>query len=636
MKQPMTIDTFSQFLFPSNPRFSPDGTQIAFLVQRVSLEANAYLGDLHLYDCTSASHRQLTYRGNVSHFLWTQRGCLLFSVTPDKDAAETSFYLLNPSMGEAVPVFTFPSRSVEDILEMGPDRYLIRAVRSLPEREESAAEYEIIDEFPFWKNGKGFTRGQRSALYLYDAVSQTLSLITDETEDCQAVSVCGNQILYKAYPWTDVCGQYSGIYLKDLSNGRRLCLLPPDTRRTGLISFWEDGRALVATCQDSPYGNSRYLDFYTMDLSNGSMEQLAPYDYACGSTVGTDARLGGGITWKREGDLFYFITTRGSTSCLYTLSRDGSLEEVPTGSGSCDSFDVFQKNVVVCGLFDEKLPELYLNGAPITALNHTSQWTLSRPEPLSFTASDGFRLTGWIMKPVGYERGKQYPAILNIHGGPRTVFGTVFHHEMQVWANAGYFVFYTNPRGSDGFGTEFGYINGLYGTVDYQNLMEFTDYVLAHEPDIDPKRVGVTGGSYGGFMTNWIIGHTDRFRAAVSQRSIASWISFEHMSDIGPMFTKDNQDATTAEHAEKLWFHSPLKYASACKTPTLFIHSDQDYRCCLAEGIQMYTALKINGVPSRMCIIKGENHELSRSGRPKNRIIRMTEILNWMDRYLKA
>ena len=200
-----------------------------------------------------------------------------------------------------MPVFTFPSRSVEDILEMGQDRYLIRATRSLPEKEEPAAEYEIIDEFPFWKNGKGFTRGQRSALYLYDAVSQTLSLITDETEDCQAVSVCGNQILYKAYPWTDVCGQYSGIYLKDLTNGRRLCLLPPDTRRTGLISFWEDGRALVTTCQDSPYGNSRYLDFYTMDLSNGSMEQLAPYDYACGSTVGTDARLGAASHGSRKG-----------------------------------------------------------------------------------------------------------------------------------------------------------------------------------------------------------------------------------------------------------------------------------------------------------------------------------------------
>lgn len=215
------------------------------------------------------------------------------------------------------------------------------------------------------------------------------------------------------------------------------------------------------------------------------------------------------------------------------------------------------------------------------------------------------------------------------------MFGTVFHHEMQMWANAGYFVFFTNPRGSDGFGTEFGDINGRYGTVDYDNLMEFTDYVLDHEPDIDRDRVGVTGGSYGGFMTNWIIGHTDRFKAAASQRSIANWISFEYMSDIGHTFTKNEQAAFASEDVDKLWFHSPIKYIGNCKTPTLFVHSEEDYRCNVAEGMEMFAALKVLGVDTRMLMVKGETHELSRSGRPRNRIVRMREILNWMDKYLK-
>ena len=140
------------------------------------------------------------------------------------------------------------------------------------------------------------------------------------------------------------------------------------------------------------------------------------------------------------------------------------------------------------------------------------------------------------MKPADYEEGVSYPAIFHIHGGPRTVFSDVFHHEMQMWANAGYFVFYCNPRGSDGRGTDFGNINGIYGTVDYQNLMDFTDEVLKRYPQIDTARVGVTGGSYGGFMTNWIVGHTDRFKAAASQRSISNWVSFEHNSDIGHTF----------------------------------------------------------------------------------------------------
>ncbi|MBR4875201.1 MAG: S9 family peptidase, partial [Clostridia bacterium] len=237
--------------------------------------------------------------------------------------------------------------------------------------------------------------------------------------------------------------------------------------------------------------------------------------------------------------------------------------------------------------------------------------------------------------PVGYEPGKKYPAILHIHGGPRTVFGNVFHHEMQMWANAGYFVFFCNPRGSDGRGNEFGYITGKYGTVEYDNLMEFADEMLKKYPDADEKNFGVTGGSYGGFMTNWIIGHTDRFKAAASQRSISNWIAFEHTTDIGYFFTPNQMGTTTREDAEKLWWHSPLKYADKAVTPTLFIHSDEDFRCWMVEGLSMFTALKMHGVDSRLALFKGENHELSRGGKPRNRIRRMEEIVGWMDKYLK-
>ncbi|MBQ7916242.1 MAG: S9 family peptidase, partial [Firmicutes bacterium] len=260
---------------------------------------------------------------------------------------------------------------------------------------------------------------------------------------------------------------------------------------------------------------------------------------------------------------------------------------------------------------------------------------VSVPEFHSYVGQDGFEIHGYALKPVGYQPGIAYPAILHIHGGPRTAFGSVFHHEMQVWANAGYFVFYCNPRGSDGRGNEFGDICGKYGTVEYENLMEFTDEMLAKYPDVDRNRVGVTGGSYGGFMTNWIIGHTDRFKAAVSQRSISNWILFEHSSDIGHTFTRTHQGTITRENVDVMWEHSPLKYADKCTTPTLFIHSDSDYRCWMGEGISMFTALKMHGCEARLVLFKKETHELSRSGRPKSRIRRMEEILGWMDKYLK-
>ena len=205
-----------------------------------------------------------------------------------------------------------------------------------------------------------------------------------------------------------------------------------------------------------------------------------------------------------------------------------------------------------------------------------------------------------------------------------------------MWANAGYFVFYCNPRGSDGKGDAFADVWGHYGTYDYDNLMQFTDVMLKAYPMVDPARVGVTGGSYGGFMTNWIIGHTNRFCAAVSQRSIANWISFEHTTDIGYYFNLMQHKANTRQNASYLWDISPLKYAPNCTTPTLFIHSEEDYRCWMPEGLSMFTALKFQGCPAKLCLFHGENHELSRSGRPNSRMARMREILSWMDQYCKA
>jgi len=196
-------------------------------------------------------------------------------------------------------------------------------------------------------------------------------------------------------------------------------------------------------------------------------------------------------------------------------------------------------------------------------------------------------------------------------------------------------VFFCNPRGSDGRGDEFADIRGKYGTIDYQDLMKFTDLVLEKYPQIDKGRIGVTGGSYGGFMTNWLIGHTDRFQCAVSQRSISNWISKFGTTDIGYYFNADQIQSTPWDNMEKMWFHSPLKYADRAVTPTLFLHSEEDYRCWLAEGLQMFTALKYHGVDARFCLFRGENHELSRSGKPRHRVRRLEEMTNWFETYLK-
>ena len=271
---------------------------------------------------------------------------------------------------------------------------------------------------------------------------------------------------------------------------------------------------------------------------------------------------------------------------------------------------------------------------------------VSVPEPFAFE-SGGDTLTGYLMRPAGYEPGRRYPGVLEIHGGPKGAYGAAFSQEMQCLAAQGYFVFFTNPHGAAGHGVRFSDIRGDYGGQDYADLMALTDAVLARCPDVDPDRLAVMGGSYGGFMTNWVIGHTDRFRCANSQRSIASFMTKSLVSDIG---TWVNMAETTegpaydpaapeglafaGDNPRKLWEQSPLAYADRVKTPTLFLHSDHDYRCPLEEGMQMYTALALRGVPTRLVIFKGEAHGLCRTGKPQNRVRRLREILAWYRRWL--
>ena len=208
------------------------------------------------------------------------------------------------------------------------------------------------------------------------------------------------------------------------------------------------------------------------------------------------------------------------------------------------------------------------------------------------------------MKPAGFDPEKKYPGILTVHGGPRATFGPTFFHESQVFANAGYFVFFTNPLGSDGRGNEFADITGKHGGIDFDCCMALTDEVVKRYPQIDEKRLGIMGGSYGGFMTNWAIGNTTRFAAACSQRSIANWISKCMTTDIGYYFNMDQLAADPWNSPEKMWAHSPLKYADMAKTPTLFIQSDEDYRCWMVEALQMFSALKVHGIESRVCLFE--------------------------------
>ena len=660
-----TADTFTRYQFPSNPRISPDGKYTAFVVQWVDVEKNSYPGDIWVVCNETGSVRRLTAQGDAVSFAWTPDGKIVFPARRGKayDKAKkegrllTPYYIIDPQGGEAVELCALPIEGgAPRILEDG--RWLVTGkvdlnrpdFAAMPEGERKAAlaeyenpNYRVFEELPWWANGQGDVSRRRSALYICDPADASAKKVTGEYFNVVGVAHAYGRVVYTGVDFKDVMPVCEGLYVLDTKTGESRRLIEQDQYYMGEPWLMDENTVIITLNKKDahPYA---HRDIYLVDVESGEVKKLLDYDRYVGySPVNSDARLGGGITAKAENGRLYFVTSEDENCHIRYIDKQGNVSAFLTQPGSADSFDIRDGKIVLCAMRGDKLCEIYAlesDGAE-RCLTHFNDWVgeeyaVSTPQQVRFTASDGFEIQGWVMEPAGYEKGKKYPAILHIHGGPRTAFGTVFHNEMQLWASRGYFVLFCNPRGSDGRGWEFADLLDRFGSVDYQNLMDFTDECLKRYTDIDADRVGVTGGSYGGYMTNWIIGHTDRFKAACAQRSIANWLSFEGTTDIGYTFNLEQHGTSLEENPARLWELSPLKYACNAKTPTLFIHADQDYRCYMVECMQMFTALKMHGVDSRIVLFHGENHELSRSGRPQQRIRRMEEIAGWMDKYLKG
>ena len=656
----LQLNDFLNYQYLSALDFAPNGKHAVFAVSKADLEENKYRSNLWLYKKDSGKLSKLTAMDQEKSAVWLDDETLLFPSLRDealkkateKGEAWTVFYAININGGEAQEFMRIPA-SVGTLIPLGNEKFLLSAKQNNMginlhdyEGAEKAAkekelkhnkDYEVLTEIPFWSNGVGFTNGQRNRLYIYDKSAATMTAITGEWENARYCSNKDGKILFINHEFIGKQGRTGGLYEYDMASGEVSTLIPDGVYNFGMAEYF--GEEILCTASDSStYGINENKNFYL--VKDGKLEQLAVHDFGFGSSIGSDCRLGGGRGYNVVDGVLYFLSTEGSNSYLKKLSADGSIETLTKVNGSVDCIAVSSEEILFVAMRQQKLQELYrLEGEQEVQLSsfndavHADTY-VGVPELLPFE-NDGWQLEGWVIKPKDFDPEKKYPAILDIHGGPKTAYGDVYYHEMQLWANMGYFVFFCNPRGGDGRGNAFADIRGKYGTIDYDDLMKFTDVVLEQYPQIDAAKIGVTGGSYGGFMTNWIIGHTDRFAAAASQRSISNWISMFGTTDIGYYFADDQCASTPWVEHDKLWEQSPLKYADKAVTPTLFIHSEQDYRCWLTEGLQMFTALKYHGVEARLCMFRGENHELSRSGKPRHRVRRLEEITNWFEEHLK-
>lgn len=653
------LKDFLQYRFLSAVEYAPDCKRAAFVVSNCNESENEYESRLWLYD---GSLRQLTDIGKERSFIWDDDFSILFSAVRSsaekkrQEAKEqfTSYYRLDICGGEAVPAFTLPvsasgikkfegGYAVVGSIDMHyPDYYKMSKDqrRDIAKHYEEEKDYEVLDEIPFWMNGQDFINKQRGALFTY--IDGELKRITEPEFDTGSIVCIGKNIFFNGTGYTDKYPIKNGqIYKYDTEKAELSTVLnEPELSMGSMMKVGDKIYVSASDCQR--YGVNENSWVYSFDPETYEFSLLRREEYNMYGSVGSDCRYGGGDSWQAKSNELYYIATRQGNAVLNKLLPDGSTENVISKAGSIDAVALSDNTseALLIALYDNRLQELYsadLISGELKRLSHFNDEFLEGRYVAEYQnmhiKSCGVDIEGWVMLPKDYDPGKKYPAVLDIHGGPKTVYGPVFYHEMQLWAGMGYFVFFCNPKGGDGRDNDFMDIRGDYDGTDYKNLMDFTDAVLAAYPQIDAKRVCVTGGSYGGFMTNWVIGHTDRFCCAASQRSISNWLSFYGVSDIGYYFAPDQCGADYYEDPLKLWQHSPVKYAADVKTPTLFIHSDADYRCPLEQGLQMFTALKDRGVPARLCLFHGENHELSRSGKPQYRVRRLQEITDWFEKY---
>ena len=634
------LKDFLDFTYLSDVALSPDGSRAAYLRHRCDTEKDGYATQLWVTG-PDGHGAAVGAEGKKPLVAWENGDTLLYGVPGGEATSFTRYYA---ATGLSVPAFTVPleARSIE---ALGGGIYLLSARTVLHPQDRQDDDCVIVTDLPVQSNGTGYVSGTRISLFLFDIRDGGLKQITPPTFETMQFSYCAQwqKIVLSGQCFEDKRIIKGGISVYDLADGSFRQVLTPGDYRVTWVSMLE-GQVVFAgtlghynTIMENPH-------FYLLDLATGDIRDYAYPDlYIGGLTVGSDCRYGGGIHCKEMNGSIYFTAAKIGDSPLFELAPSGETREVTRVHGSVDCFDVAAGRCVIVGMRDMGLEEVYslnLADGSETALTdwngpYIRSHAVVRPQPLFFPNDEGSTVSGWVMEPLGFDSSKKYPAILDIHGGPKGSYGEVYYHEMQIWAQAGYFVFFCNPRGSDGHGDAYSRIMGLNGTKDYDDLMNFTDLVLARYPQIDPERIGVTGGSYGGYMTNWIVGHTDRFRCAATQRSIGDWIVHEYNCDTGYWVTSENFPPNAIVSARAAWDDSPGKYAINCKTPLLFIHSDQDTRCTLPEAMAMYAGAIRAGATVRMCLFHGENHELSRSGKPSNRVKRLEEITAWMDRYLK-
>lgn len=644
-------------------------SEILYTKTTVDFEGDGYLTDLCVLDTITGKKEQLSEGIEIDLYQWLGEQKVIFTAAMDeednalqeKKIPATSFHVLNTETKEIENLFKV-HKKVSDFCRIAEDEYFFLCtdwlcddayleqaggdLEKFSQIKQEEEDYFLAEEVPYWTNGGGPCNGKRGRIFYFK--SGKLEQITPNDLHVTAMKAFKDQyVAYFGVQSGGVQETRGKLYCYDI--GKRESIPIDETEQYIYTCLDTVSETEILVCRSDRKLHGEYQDEYIdlVNIKDGTYTRKNPFgDYHIYDNVVCDVSYLSNWLNKviRVEKGIYFIATEMESSKVFFWGDDQELPMAVTQTkGKVIDYEIAGDKIYLIAMRGFGGTELYvqsLNGgeevllsAYNTELEETYQY--SPVEELTFINQCGVPIQGWYIKPADFAEGQKYPTILFIHGGPQCAFGEIFNHDMQLAAAKGYGVIFCNPTGSEGRGGDFADIRLKYGTIDYEDLIGFTKHAVKTLDWIDEDHLGVTGGSYGGIMTNWIIGHTDLFKAAVSDRGVCNNISDFGLSDIGVSFGPDTFAATPWKNFEYLWETSPLKYAPDIKTPVLFIHGMEDYRCPYDSALQFHTALTYFGTPSKVFAFKGENHELCRSGRPRHRTRRLTEMMKWFDKYLK-
>lgn len=647
-KRRIKVEDLRDFVFVSDPQISPDGKKIAFVHSKIDYDEDKYLRHIWLTDTETGKHTQFTSGpGSDTYPRWSPKGDKLLFLSngrqPDK---KTQLYIISLTGGEAILIAD--TENGVSGPRWSPEGKSILFTSRVWTEEKTESDVKHIKRIRYKFNNMGFFEGRRVHLFTVKATGGKPKQLTDGEYDVSDPrwSSDGKSISFITNMEPDQDTSRANDIYRIPAKGGEPEQITDSTYSIASHSYSPKGDKIAFMGHHQPEELAVDYDLYIIQGKGKPKVITDGFDRSLLMGIGSDLRVGtpdNGPVWSNDGEYIYFNTADTPYSNLYKIKvSNKKLETIVTGK-TVDGFTISENGLIAFNAMTSMEPcELYLFDGEEKKLSGFNKklldkLTLMPSEHFTFKNRLGRTVDGWIIKPVEWKEDESYPCVLEMHGGPRGVYGEGIYQEFQLLAAEGYTVIYTNPRGSAGYEEEYTQaVMRHYGEVDYEDFMDFTDEALKRYPWIDEKRVGLTGGSYGGYTTNWIIGQTDRYKAAVTCRSICNWVSKFGVSDIGFMQPESISGAKTywGEELIEQMKHSPLYYAGNVKTPCLIIHSEQDYRCPMAEGEQWFTALKLNNVPTELIRFPDENHELSRSGKPKHREERMQHILRWFRDYL--